>query len=81
MARHHAIMGHEMGNAVMQKYKALIVERIGGAGVRVPPVPGLLAPRECGDFETLTTSVGCTRAWMTSQGGFDAKPVRSAYIS
>jgi acetylornithine/succinyldiaminopimelate/putrescine aminotransferase len=51
MARHHAIMGHEMGNAVnRQKYGALIVERIGGAGVRVPPVQGLLALRECGRF-------------------------------
>jgi hypothetical protein len=52
IARYHAIMGHEtMGNAVnKRKYRALIVERIGGAGVRALPVHGLLAPRECGGF-------------------------------
>jgi hypothetical protein len=44
---------HGVGNGQRReykKYRALIVERIGGAGVRVPLVHGLLAPRECGRF-------------------------------
>jgi hypothetical protein len=46
MARHHATMGHEMGNAVNRKNRVMFVERIGEASVRVPHVENLIAPRE-----------------------------------
>jgi hypothetical protein len=40
-----------MGNAVKKmKYRAPIIERTGGASVRVALAQGLLAPRECGRF-------------------------------
>jgi hypothetical protein len=74
---HHAIIRHEKGNAVDRR----ITKRW---------LLSVLAERECGyhmsrgchpranvaDFETLKIVVGCTRAWMTSDGGFDAKTGR-----
>jgi hypothetical protein len=48
MARHHAIMGHEMATPGIEEIWNVVIEHIGEAHVRLPHVHGLLARRECG---------------------------------
>jgi hypothetical protein len=77
MARHHAIMGYEMDNAVNIRniercLLSVLAERVCGYHLS----KGCYPRANVADFETLKTLVGYTRGWMASDGGFDAKTCR-----
>jgi hypothetical protein len=81
MARHHAIMGHEMGHGVsIRNIERSLLNILAKQLCGYHMSKGCLARTSVADFETLKLYLAFS-AWMTSDGGFDAKPGRKAYVS